>query len=217
MKNSIIPYEMLISAEIGHISSEDYMLSYQLKQEMMERGMFAFVSWRWVIPFAKWIGTRKVLEVMSGAGWLAKALREQGINLVATDTRKWERNLPMYGGNKWNIVSPIEKLSANNAIKKYGKEIDIMIISWPYMDSSAYHAIRTLYAINPKALVVYIGEGERGCTADRQFHDHFCISCNEIDEGFLKAANLYQSWPGIYDRMWPGIYAPINTESQETT
>lgn len=172
-----------------------------------KKGMYAFVSWKWVIPFSEWIGDRKVLEVMSGGGYLAYALREKGVNMIATDTRKWEtRSYHKDSGcpEPWTPLLPIEKLNANKAITKYGKNCHILVISWPYMDDSAYHAIKLYHKLNPQGLVVYIGEWG-GCTASHLFFEHF----DEVnDVNFKSVAAHYERWPGLEDKMVLGRYKP---------
>lgn len=187
---------------LEHILSDNGL--WKKKHELQTQGMYAHVNWEWVLPFVEWIGDRKVLEVMSGAGYLAKALREKGVDIIATDSRKWEAHMRIYRKEVWPICTHIEKISANNAIRKYGRNSDIVIISWPYMDPSAYHAIRTLHTVNPKAQVVYVGEWG-GCTANGDFLDHF----DPIqDDEFDKVADRYKTWYGLYDRMYLGKYKP---------
>lgn len=168
-----------------------------LREEWIEKGMFAFVSHRWVKPFADWIGKRQVLEVMAGAGWLARALREYKIDVIATDDYSWHKK------RDWKMQTDVEEIQAADAITKYGKKADILIISWPHMDSAAYEAIKLMIEVNPETLVVYIGEDEGGCTADTLFFEHF----SEIwDEQFKKAAELFQRWPGMHDYIKLGKY-----------
>lgn len=171
--------------------------------EYIQQGMFAFVSWRWVNPFVKWIGGRKCLEVMSGRGILSYALRQKGVDVIATDNYSLARNSDSYFSLWREPVTEVEDLDAVDAVRKYGRYIDILIMSWPGMDSTAYYAIKKLYKINPNALVVYIGEGRGGCTADDNFFDHF----EEIeDSGFEPVVESYQRWPGIYDSPCLGRY-----------
>lgn len=173
--------------------------SYIQKEEWNMKGMYAFVSWRWVNPLAEWIGNRKVLEVMAGAGWLAKALRERGIDIIATDSHEWQRTL------KWELVTKVVEMGANTAIALYGKEIDIMVISWPYMDNDAYRAIKMLYKVNPRAVVIFIGQYGGGITANERFFEHFEIL---NDPKFERMADQYEPWFFLSDRPYLGKYLP---------
>lgn len=178
--------------------------SFTIREEWLyKKGMFAFVAKEWTTKLAAWIGERKCLEVMSGAGWLAKALREEGVDIIATDNMSWAQK------KGWDLVTDIEELDCVKAVTKYGKDIDILIISWPYMDNNAYKTIKRLHTINPDALIVYIGEGMRGCTASDAFFMHF----EEVkDPEFTPVQKHYRSWPGIHDRPILGKYKTEETD-----
>ena len=203
-----IPNEMpkdMVDTSGLHPLSEEYFQArtygfqkeFLLKEAYNSAGMYTFVSLRWIVPFAKWIGNRKVMEVMAGRGFLSKALREQGITVHASDNFSW----PV---RTWSeTVTDVIEMDALEAVEKHGMEHDILIMGWPYMDDTAYRIIKHLYEVNPKALVVYIGEPSGGCTADELFFDHFEMI---EDEDFDRAAIYYQSWEYIHDRLWLGRY-----------
>lgn len=178
---------------------------FALKEKFNYIGMFCFVSWKWINPFAEWIGERKVLEVMAGRGWLSHGLREKGIDVIATDDMSWHKELQF---QKWNdLVTEVENLDAVESVRKYGKSIDILVMAWPYMDNTAYQVIKELHKINPDALVVYCGEWG-GCTADDAFIDHFK---RVSDENFSEnVSRNYQSWSGIHDRLYLGRYDGVD-------
>lgn len=172
--------------------------AFKLRRECLKKGMFALVTWQWVRPLAEWIGDRKCLEVMAGRGWLSLALQSLGINIIATDDYSW----PEY--KQWGEpVTKIEQLDSVEAVEKYGKDIDLLIMSWPYMDDTAYNTIKKLNEINPDTQIIYIGEGMGGCTADDDFHEHFR---GIEDEEFQKAVSGFQQWWGIHDCVYLGEY-----------
>jgi hypothetical protein len=174
---------------------------FTMREEYLKEGMFAFVSWKWVNPFAEWINNRKCLEVMAGRGILSLALRQKGIDIIATDDFSWSE---MDAFKKWKTtVTEVERLDAVESVVKYGEYIDILIMSWPYMDDTAYKVIRKLNEANPHALVVYIGEGYGGCTANDDFFEHF----NEIDdESFKVVVKNFERWFGLHDSPRLGKY-----------
>jgi hypothetical protein len=196
--DSPIPDKMPVATDrLGDPLDFDF-ISPRMKREVyLDHGMFAFVCWDWVNPFVEWIGDRKVLEIMSGAGWLSKALREKGVNVIATDNLSWWKY------HEWTQVTKIEKINAIQAINRYGKDVEILIVSWPDMTPQAYRALRQIRRVNPKCLVVYIGEYD-GCTADDNFFDHFY----EIEDDLLfnKAAKKFKAWPGLRDYLRLGQY-----------
>jgi hypothetical protein len=175
----------------------DFMSSIKLKMECNDKGMYAFISWKWINPLVEWIGNRKCLEIMAGAGYLSYALREKNISVIATDDMSWHEKM------KWELVTKVEKLTANQAIFKYGKQVDIVIMGWPYMDDFAFKALRYLHRINPNALMMYIGESIEGCTADYNFFQHFDVI---NDHKFNKVKINYEQFLGIHDQPYLGRY-----------
>jgi hypothetical protein len=178
-----------------------FLSGFKLKRLWNEEGMYAFVSWKWVKPLAKYLKGKRCLEVMAGRGWLSLALRHLNIDIVATDDMSWAYN----GKHKkmQYLVTDVTQMDAVESVERYGECIDVIIISWPYMDDTAYRAIKKLNEINPNALIIYIGEGDGGCTADDNFHEHFEIVNDEV---FEKASEEYERWDGIHDQLLLGRY-----------
>ena len=169
-----------------------------LSQAYQRAGMYALVSWAWVTPLAEWIGDRKVLEVLSGRGWLAYALREKGIDLIATDNFSWGQS------HRDKALTEVIEMDALDAVEKYGESTDILILSWPpYGEEIAYRAMKKLYDINPNAVIVFIGEGSGGCTADDNFFDHFEPLYND---SFSPVIEGYESWHTLHDCPQLGRY-----------
>lgn len=170
-----------------------------MREKFVQMGMFGFVSWKWINPFSEWIGNRKCLEVMAGRGWLSYALRQKDIDVIATDNYSWARNLY----KQWNdTVTEVEELDAIESIEKYASSVDIVIMSWAYMDNTAYQVLKRLKEVNPNAILVFIGEGAGGCTADDDFYESFDIL---EDYSFYKnVASNYERWESIHDRICIG-------------
>jgi len=163
---------------------------YKARDECIKAGMWAIVYEKWIKELALWIGDRTCLEIMAGAGWIAKALAGCGINIIATDDFSWEKN----NHGKHNILRKyqyeIERLEASKAVKKY-QDRDILICSWPYMDNEFANACKDWQG----KLIIYIGEDEGGCTANDEFFEGF-----EEDE----------SVPYIQLKRWPGMNDSIH-------
>ena len=71
-------------------------------------------------PLADWIGKRKVIEVMSGCGALAKILIDNIIDIVPTDNMNCQ--------SEWQQVwCNVEKFDCLDAIQKY-KDRDLLIL-----------------------------------------------------------------------------------------
>lgn len=208
MKEFIVPDTHPNDPPVKFLDVERSIQMFILRRELQHEGMYAHVNWKWVNPFVEWINGRRVLEIMSGPGHLAKALREKGVNVTATDSHSYiiaTHNPNATGiikGDKWQFVTHVERLGANRAIAKYGKWCDVLLVSWPYMNDAAYYALKAINRVNPNALVVYIGEW-RGWTGSDNFHNHF----QEIpDPSFRAVYSNYMQWNEVKDKPYLGRY-----------
>lgn len=140
----------------------------ELRLGMQELGMYALVTNDWVKELAKFLEDKKVLEVMCGRGWLSKALKDNGIEIISTDAYKSHLNWT----TELEPLVDIENLTAVKSVKKYHEDVDYIIMSWaPYDKPVAYNVIQKLKELNSNAKVIFIGEGAGGCTADFDFYD----------------------------------------------
>ena len=187
LQQKIIPYEYpKFIFETGSF--------FLLRDLIIREQGFAVVCKKWIKPLAEWIGKRKCLEVMAGCGSISYALQQEGVNIIATDNFSWD------GHNSWNSTkkyfTDIENIDCVKAVEKYGKDIDIIIMSWAYMDDNAYKTLIKMREINPSAIMIVIGEGQGGCTAN----DDFFEEINIIKDEKINYINcLYETWDGLYD------------------
>lgn len=131
-------------------------------------------------------------EVMSGTGSLSYVLRKLDIDIIATDDYSW--SIP-WEKNGYEYTD-IENIDAIEAVEKYGRDVDILIMSWAYMDNTAYQVLKKLHEVNPNCILLYIGEGGGGCTADSEFYNNII---NYYDETFKKVRKNYFQWNGLHD------------------
>ena len=164
--------------------------SYDGRSYCTERGMWAVVAHSWVSMLAKWIDGRSVLELMSGTGWLGKALQKNGVNVHCTDNMSW------FKGGRHSIppIIDMEEIEAEAAAIKYVDEYDIFMCSWPYMDLSISYAVRHLVG-KP---FIYIGESMGGCCATDEFFRMFHESWEAPVKNFF-------SWDGMNDDVHVGV------------
>lgn len=148
-----------------------------------KKGMWCIVDQVWTKQLAEWIGNRKVLEIMAGAGWLAKALSDHGVNIIATD------GFCSHGIKKSMTVFPVEKMRPKKAVQTF--EADILLVSWPPYDQDRA-LISACIEWGTKKPVVFIGESEGGCTASDKFFDIFHRT-EDVPEFSM------MSWPYIHD------------------
>lgn len=160
------------------------------RNEYIKEFGFPLFAEDWVKPLANWIGNRHCLEVMAGSGYFSYILKKYGVNSIATDDYSW--------GNKFTNIKDVEKLDCIEAIRKYGKQVQFIIISWPYMDDNATKCLKCMRKINPKCRMIYIGESSGGCCANDEFFS-IVKECDLVT--FNKAVKNYRSWYGIHDRI----------------
>lgn len=159
-----------------------------------EYGMWAIVDKQWTKDLATWIDDRVVLEVMAGAGWLAKALAQHGCTVLSTDSNAWYEE----GHAHQDVirVHSVEIMDGLTAVKTYPMA-DVLIVSWPpYNDTAIMDICQAWGCARP---IVYIGE-EYGCNAPEEFFDlHFYPMKGAPD------ITLPQ-WYGMHDKIFIGYY-----------
>jgi hypothetical protein len=183
----------------GHAMQGD-LDSWNARNECTRRGMWAIVDKVWTQALAEWIGKRKCLEVMAGAGWLAKALADFGVGIVATDNAEWDSRHDMM-----LRLCPVEKVEAVEAIVAH-PETEVLIISWPpYEDEAVTRACEAWGEGRP---IVYIGEKGGGCNAPDSFWRHFVK-----DSGAPHIPLM--AWPGIHDGVSIGSWNKTGKDEPE--
>ena len=160
------------------------------RTECTERGMWAIVDRPLAQALATYIDGRQVLEIMAGAGWLAKALSDEGVSIIATDSQEWDAR-----HDKMARVYPVEQLEASEAIAHY-PHAEVLIVSWPpYGEGAVVEAGQCWGSGRP---IIYIGEGQGGCNAPDEWWDHF------DHDASVQIALM--SWCGMHDHVWVGYW-----------
>ena len=192
-------YDMEIYINTFNERMDQQMKVLSLRDSIIELQGFALVSRAWVKPLAKFITTTgpikdgRVVELMSGLGTLSYALIQEGLVVLPTDD------------DSWTAFSTTEKrwvhtmvLDAADAIMAF--RADYYIMSWPnYQSDIAYKVLMALRKYRPDSYIIYIGEGDGGCTGDDMFYNEMQVVDNEE---FEKVADMYNSFMGIHDRLW---------------
>lgn len=191
-----IPFEYTNQIFLGFDSNgvpiimpKDYN-SYDYREILMPIVGCTLVTKAFCSAMARFIGDKKVLEVMAGTGCLTYGLRNYGVNIHATD----DLSEGLYS-KFW--IEDLEQLDCIESIKKYGKSIDYLLISWAAHKAPLLTVIQLLNYINPKAEIIYIGEPKGGCTG----HDALWDMVTPISyDTFYQSVFNYRSWYGLYDR-----------------
>jgi hypothetical protein len=152
-------------------------------------GAWCIVDLNWTKVLSEFIGGKRVLEIMAGRGWIAKALSEFGVTIKATDKigSGWKHN-------RMKPVHEVERASAIKAVRRFGDWADILLASWPPYNNPSFEAACRHWG----GPIIYIGE-MFGYTAT----DYFCGRF-EVDESAPRIPML--SWPGIHDGVYIGTF-----------
>lgn len=192
-------YDMVANKEIPEKIPSEFTNQYSsfsfsiLREHFIKIQGYPFVTKDWIKELSKLLRGKKVLEVMCGLGTISYALKNEGIDIIATDDISWKETWK----NAYNHYCEIEELDAIEAIDKYGKDIDYIIMSWPpYEDPIAYKVLQKMREVNKDAAIIYLGEGYGGCTADNLFHYRVNIIENDIIDN---VNSIYKPWPTIHD------------------
>ena len=182
-----------------NISVDERIEILMFRECYTERYGFVLIDKRWISTLINTvIKDGKVLEVMGGSGYLSWALNKMGVkDIICTDNYSWANG----SKPKWAKADlfEVEEMDAIDAVRKYGPDVDFVLMSWPYMDSSAYDVLMTLREVNPKATLIYIGEDWGGCTA----YDDFFGAVEYIDTDLAAKVNeVFPSFDGIHDRVY---------------
>jgi len=153
---------------------------------------FSLLANSWIKPLAKWIKKRKCLEIMAGTGALSKVLSDNNVSIIATDDFSWHET--RFDKNK--LWYPIVEMDAIRAIEIYGNSIDIIVVSWAFMDDVLYKSLLRMREVNKKLIILYLGETIYGCCASYEFFNE----ANQIvDKKLLQATYQYQTWFAVND------------------
>ena len=150
--------------------------------------MWAMVDRLWTSELAKRLkiltnsASPRILEVFSGAGWLAKAMQSHGCQVTATDVNPFGKH----------IMTTIVSADARDAIRRFYADHDCLLLSWPPYDKPI--AYECLLDWDSKKPVIYIGEGVDGCTADDSFHKRLAVY----------ESMKIPTWPAIHDQVFIG-------------
>lgn len=186
-------FKMYERREIPQRYNEEFINSFksiESRFEVIPKQGYPLVTWDWIDILVSFIGDSKCLEIMSGLGTISYALRQKNVDVICTDDCSWDDR---WDDNKWTDV---ERKDAIEAIKEYGTSVDYIIMSWAYMDDTAYRCLQTMRETNPNCKMIVIGEGYGGCTADDDYFENIEVIENTMVH---KMNDNYQNWMGIHD------------------
>ncbi len=152
-----------------------------------------------------------VLELGCGSGCLAKGLMDRGINMIPTDSYSWYGPKSTFTDDRmWIPLHEIEKIDMVDAVKKYGEDVDFVLLSWPVLDYDRYEdLVKTMHNINPDLKMLYCGEWYDGCTANAGFFE-VVKECDGFNYGIESVNRVHQTWDWIHDYWYLLEYNPAS-------
>jgi hypothetical protein len=131
------------------------------------RGIYCFYSRALIEALAGMIASRSCLEIGAGDGTLTRFLKNQGVQLTATDNHGW-KNAVTYP--EWVI-----KLDAREALTTYKPEV--VICSWPPAQNDFER-----HVFNTPSVQLYIVIGSRHQIAFGNWNDYKRQSTFDLEE-----------------------------------
>lgn len=130
---------------------------------------------------------KKIAELHCGIGWLTHWLKKYNVSIsTSIDNMSWKKhkNKHMKHVNKYDSIEYV----------KSHPEIDLYILSWPYMDDTATNIWKEIHS---GQYLLYIGEHQGGCTANDNFFEN--TYKNKIKDKWKLNESFVSFW-GIHDR-----------------
>lgn len=176
--------------------SRDFSTGIYLKLFEFRHWYCANVSWSIITTelltqLKEVVKDKKVLDAGCGLGYLTSLLRkEKNCDITAIDNKTYNHihqkdiDKEIIDGNYLDL--PIE-------------DFDVVILSWPVMDSSENpNDLQLLKRLNSQSILIYIGEGSYGCTGSENLHDYMYeyLDMHDSNEMFHET---FVSFEGIHD------------------
>lgn len=194
------PYHALSLESIKDVLSDrnKWMTPYVIREMYLDHAFVAYND-EMLTALKKFCDKKKmkvVHELCCGTGWFSHWMKKYGIPLdKAIDNKTWASYKT---DNNWLPI--VTQDDAVRFVKRSG-DADMFVLSWPYMNPLA-HMIWN--AMKPGQYLLYIGEGEGGCTADSGFFDATGAYQITNDKDFNKVTKAFIQFNGLHDR--PELY-----------
>jgi hypothetical protein len=147
-------------------------------------------AYAWAIPCAEALAViaehAPIVEMGAGLGYWTQMLRYRGVDVVAYD--KCPGHVSDWGGAR--PAKPwAEVLYGEPAVLRDHADRSLLLCWPPYSTSMASDCLDHWRG----QTLIYIGEGQSGCTGDERFHEQLAATFEQVGK-----VNIPQ-WPGIHD------------------
>lgn len=176
------------SWEAIDFGSYKYTATYPIRKEYTKHS-FPILTHEFILGVGgliKELGVEEIVELACGKGWFSYWLMKYGMKVSSCiDDGSWGKGRGVY-------LDIVEKVDAVKFMLGH-KEVELFILSWPYMDSLAYDIWMKLQC---GQYLFYIGEDEGGCNASDSFFDK--VKGSEVQ---FNGALPFVSFSGLHDRL----------------
>lgn len=152
-------------------------------------------EYAWAIPndealtaIAKF--TNSIVEIGAGTGYWAYLLSQYGVKVVAYDIA-----VPTIHNNKWDHKTLHFPVQHGDVLSVNQHQSKTLMLCWPPYHKPMSDAALKLYTGNK---VIYIGEGDGGCTGTDEFHELLRTNFRCVKDIDIP------NWDGIHDSV--GLY-----------
>jgi len=192
MEEGLVPNE-LRSSFINRDYNENFMESFnlmRLRQPHFAKFGFTLLNEHMLNVLAREFKNDKIIDVGAGNGWISHNLQKKGVNIIPVDTHTTDNR---YGFEIQH--TDIINMKAEDYIIK--NSYDTILMSWPDLGSEF---AATILDLMPKGkTLIYVGEGEGGCTGNDRFFELLEAKCT-LDEAKTERLQKHsQRWAGVHD------------------
>lgn len=148
-------------------------------------GMWSYTNSSFTNALSHYLNGAPVLEVMAGNGYISKGLRNSNPHetIYTTDSLDWVKE----NETGKHPVTNVERLSALDALNKYGHDVEYVIMSWaPDKGEQDWELLQHLRSDYPDLKLLVVGE-KNGATNSPAFWHNAQLS--QPDD--LKEVNQY--------------------------
>ena len=137
------------------------------------------------------VGLGPIIEVGAGKGYWARMISDRGGDVIATDVLDPSDSRWTDGGDPWHEIV----IADHTIAEEHGDRV--LFLCWPMYESEMATEALLAHRRGGGRMVVYVGEGEGGCTAS----DSFFGLVGEMEDITPEGIDVLR-WYGIHDHLW---------------
>ena len=181
LSTAMTEYEQLASIpqkELWELPLDEILKASTLRETLVARFAWAIPNEEALAAIEKAAKGRAVVEMGAGKGYWAKLLQDRGLTVLPFDKKKQP--------DAWTTV----KKGTPKILTRHSDKV--LFLCWPSYDDPMAHDCLKYWKGDT---LIYVGEGNGGCTADDAFHA-------SLDKYFTRLRSVgIPQFPGIHDNL----------------